>query len=530
MGYILPQDRHQLTLFNFLDEVVGADHVVRLIDVLVDEIVAADPDFFLNRGLSREGRPAYHPSVFLKLYIYGYLNGVNSSRQLERECHRNLELMWLLGKLAPDFKTIADYRKDQREQIESMFLRMNLFLKDQGIIKGKVLSLDGTKVRAYASQSVSKARIEKLLAEEKAMLERYLAKLSAVDGEETALEEAEVRIEGALLEEESYLMRTLAETQEQIQSHETLLQDAEQTDQKRFCTTDPDARLMRGRQGTHWSYNVQANVDAAHGLIADIEATSSCNDRRELLPALERVEERAGIRPQTQLADTGYSHVEELLSVEQDGIECFIPNNPTRRRIDDQKHGLTFTYDPELDQYTCIEGKALHLVERNKRDNKRGTIANVYRAEDCRDCPLKSVCAPKANVARSVHRYHNHQARAAYRQKIQSDEGQKMKRLRSSLSEHPFGTLKRWMGALPLVLRGKQKVNTEIKLYATAYNLLRSVNICSVPEMIAKVKEYDWKEAINPAKGLSISKWKDCQWNLQHDIKFTPQKQIWLAA
>lgn len=508
MGFITPANRHQIVLFNSLDQVVAPDHVIRLIDQLIDSIVDADPDFFLDRGQSSEGRPAYHPKVFLKLYVYGAQHGISSSRKLERECRLNLELMWLLCQLAPDFKTIADYRKDQGEQIKAVFLRVNHFLKHEGLIQGKISSLDGSKVRAYASQSVSRESLEKLLAEEKQMLEKYLAALQLADTQEEEEEDEDEDECGdpwsgvGASPEEMVLMGAIETCKERIDTTEALLGKAEGHKQTRINTTDPDARLMKGREGKHWSYNVQSHVDGAYGLISDIEATSSGADRPELIPSVKRLMARMGIAPDRLIADMGYSSLPGILALQHGEvpglppIDCFIPLQPPAHEKQQADHGIEFSYDPEADQYTCPQGQKLNNTGTEKVDNTRGTKAMIYQAEDCSSCPLKPHCAPRAHVARSIHRFSDQHARDAYKEKMKSAEAKRWRTRRFALSEHPFGTLKRWMGKIPLWLRGVEKVNTEVRIYATAYNILRSANILSVEHMIKKAKEYDWKAQI----------------------------------
>lgn len=513
MGYISPADRHQTVLFTSLDQAVASDHVIRLVDQLIDSIVDADLDFFLDRGKSHEGRPAYHPKVFLKLYIYGALNGISSSRKLERACRMNLEVMWLLGRLAPDFKTIADYRKDQGDQIKAVFLRVNHFLKHQGLIRGKISSLDGSKVRAYASQSVSRESLEKLLAEEKQMLEKYLAALQLADDQAEDEEPDDPWAGVGASPEEITLMGAIEESKERIDAAEELLAKAEGNEQTRINTTDPDARLMKGREGKHWSYNIQSHVDEAHGLISEIEATSSGSDRPELIPSMKRLFERMGIAPGLLLADMGYSLLQKILALQNGkvpglpAIDCFIPLQQPIQEKRQEEHGIEFSYDPELDHYTCTQGQKLKNTGSEKVDNARGTKAMIYQADDCRSCPLKPHCAPRAKIARSIYRYSDQHARDAYKEKVKSADAKFWRTLRFALSEHPFGTLKYWMGKIPLWLRGSEKVNTEVKIYATAYNILRSANILSVEEMIKRAKEYDWKADAERLARTFLASW-----------------------
>ena len=501
MSFIEGQNRQKAIVFNSLDEAIEQDNIVRLIDTLVEELIAAAPDFYLYKGGSDTGRPAYHPSIFLKIYLYGYLNGISSSRKLERECKRNVELMWLTGKLAPDFKTIADYRKDQPEQLESVFYAFNSFLIDQGYIQGKEISLDGTKLKANATKVHKKERTEKLLEKAQRRLAKYLERLDQADLEEGEVEAAPEVQDGPMeLGTESDLMAQLGE---EIQRKEALEQELDWFEKEqtgKYSPTDPDARFMKNPQGFFIGYNLQACIDAKHKLIADVELSSSSTDNGLLLPAIERLANRWGITPKEVLADAGFSKIETILLLQAAGINCFISLNLNQGQVRDQRNRIQFVYDPEQDHYTCPEGQFLSCVLRNKVDKRRQTVFDQYQAQDCRGCHRKSHCAPKAKQARMVLRYHNQAARDAYTNKMASDTGKKKIQKRASLSEHPFGTLKSWMGRFHLLLRGKRKASVEIRLYATAYNLFRMTNIESALELNKKIKEYDWKTVLEKVK------------------------------
>lgn len=506
MSFIKGSNRKDPLIIEALEEFVPPNSIVRLIDVLVDSLVESDPDFYLSHGRSLEGRPAYHPSVFLKLYLYGYRNGIHSSRKLEVECKRNLELMWLLGRLAPDFKTIANYRKDHFEQLGSVFSQFTIFLRDHKLIKGKLVSLDGTKIRAYGSKSSNQRSLEKSVAASQEKLAHYLGKIDHQDEEED--EDDDIDSDGgnhppaAPELGETTLSDRIAEAIEKIEKNSAKLEELKRNDQNRRCNFDPDARLMKSRNGSHWSYNVQATIDGTHKLIADIAATQSAVDKKELKPALERLAQSLRLIPETVIADAGYSNIEEILSIEHSGIKCFIPTNDNQYTLLQKKHKLTFDYDEQEDHFICSEGAILRPVRRNQFDSRNGSVADIYRADDCRNCSRKAVCAPKTEKARSVKRFHNQHQRDDYLKQLNGREGQKMKIKRMSLSEHPFGTLKGLMGKTPVTTTGIDKVNAEIKIYAAVYNIIRAANIFSVELMIEYIKSYDWKAAKSHVKRI----------------------------
>jgi transposase len=283
MHYISGSDRRQSEFFTRLDDMVPAQHYSRLIDLLADCFVKENVSLFEEKGRLEIGRKSYHPSLLLKLYIYGYLNSISSSRKLERECHRNIEVMWLMTRLAPDHKTIADFRRHNGEAIRLVLLKFNQLLKDSGYIKGKIISIDGSKIRANAGIYIDLSTIENRLVDLETELTKYMAGLEHLDQTENELVEMEAQ-KSLMIGQ----MEILKQEIQQLQKQKELL---ESTEAKKFSPTDPDARIMQSRQGRHLSYNLQAVIDAENHMIVCSTITNLANDRNQLTPMVEQVKE-----------------------------------------------------------------------------------------------------------------------------------------------------------------------------------------------------------------------------------------------
>ena len=444
---------------------VGQNHYVRFIDLIVDKIVNDHPDRFVTKGDKPLGRKAYSPATFLKLYIYGYFNGISSSRKLERETHRNIELIWLLGDLSPDFKTIADFRKDNGQALKFAFNELNSIFQGQGLISGKTISIDGTKMRVDASKVIHAAPIAEKLKKLNDQLIHYLQLLETNDRQEEQLD--------LLGQQETALMEKIAKLQDQIQQLESHKDFLEQEGKQTYSPADPQAKMMKSKQGIGPHYNVQVAVDAANQLITTVKTTAKSNDKGLLVEVLAQLEEELNIVPQNVLADSGYYVLKQLEQLEkQKNINCYVPVNLNSSQAQDKNNHISFTYDQQKDQYTCSGGEKLSFSH-YKNDSKRGA-ARVYQAQNCQPCALKSLCTKSAN--RSIYRYDNQPWRAAYQQKMKSKKGRQMLNKRQYLSERPFSYIK-YLAGNRLKLKSIQKVHTEMLLYAIAYNLKRVLSI-----------------------------------------------------
>lgn len=487
MHYIIGQDRHQNEFFTRLDDMIPIHHYVRLIDALSDCFVKENVSVFEDKGLQELGRKAYHPSLLLKLYLYGYLNGISSSRKLERECYRNIEVMWLTTRLAPDHKTISDFRRLNGEAIRLVLLKFNQLLKDTGYIKGKIVSIDGSKLKANAGLCVDLSSVENRLEDLSTELDKYMEGLERLDQAEDEI----VKI----AEQKALLTQQAASLKDEIEQLAKQKEQLVNSEVKKFSPTDPDARIMKSRQGKYLGYNLQTVVDAEHHMIVCSAVTNLANDKNQLTPMVEQVEKDLSITPEQVIADAGYYVINQIEYLEKEkGIECFVPISHTPQQVQEREAGIYFTYDDNRDVYTCSQNQELHPINRIKRDNLRKTVAKIYKGINCKPCSLKPICTSSQDV-RSVLRQSNQVWRDNYSLKMRSSEGKGKMRLRRMLSEHPFGTIKYWMGQIPLLTRGLKSTQTEINIYTIAYNFKRLISISSFENVKERITDFNWKLA-----------------------------------
>jgi transposase len=433
MGYIQGEGRSQGTLFPVvLDDLVPADHVCRVIDAFVAGLAMSELGF--ERAEAAEtGRPGYDPRDLLKLYLYGYLHTIRSSRRLEAECRRNVELMWLLGRLYPDHKSIAEFRRQHREAVTAAGAELVRFARSCGLIRGEWIAVDGTKFRAVASADSVR---------ERKSLEKYLDSMEKADEEQQATIDP-AAVQAAL---------------DKLKRH-----------------PEPEAGFMKVSGTIAPAYNVQTAVDAEHALIVTQAVTLDAADNRSLEPMAGAAQQALGGGIFNVVADTGYSNGEQASRCEEAGL---IPHVPAARSVN--AGGLldrsAFTYQPETDSLLCPEGKTLRRKQLARKDR---AIYYQAAATDCRNCPRKAQCtsAPQRMVTRHLHddalnRMHQRATPA-------------LMRLRRSTVEHPFGTLKyRIFGHPRLLLRGLNGARIEIGLATMAYNLKRMVNLLGAPSLV----------------------------------------------
>lgn len=489
MSYIQPENRYQLTLPDCLDNYISKENPVRFIDAFADKFVRLHPDILSTYKGNRDfGRSAYPFHSMLKLYIYGYLNSISSSRKLERETYRNMEMIWLLGNLHPDFKTIADFRSFYRSSIHECCLSFRRFLVSEGYITGKLVAVDGTKVKAYTNrEGLTLEGINKELCLLDKKLDNYLQGLAANDLVDDAAEElstlsSEVGVETALL-------KRISELRKQIRRLEIDKKYMEKNGLERVFPSDSDARLMKSRQnGFIPGYNVQTVVDAKHHMIDSARVTNHPNDFHDLEPSIEAVEKELSIEVKQVTADAGYANEEQIYSLEDQGKQVAVPFvEEEYGPKENPQEGITFTYDDQTDTFVCSQGKVLPVVE--KTVSKRGKAYRKYQCSQCDDCPLRSLCT-KSKTGRIIYRRIDNVALKQYIDKTHRKEYKELIRKRKSIVEHPFGTIKYWMGQIPILLRGKEKVQAEVDLYTTCYNLKRLTNIETMQLLLQKVQNW----------------------------------------
>jgi transposase len=467
MGHVAGQSRYQTTLFpEVLDEVVGADDPVRVIDAFVEGLDLRELGF--SKVTAEEmGRPAYAPGDLLKLYVYGYLNRVRSSRRLEAEAERNVQVMWLINRLTPAFKTIADFRKDHAGAIVGVCRAFIRFCREQSLFGAELLAIDGTKIAAVASrkQVITPKRIEKMNAAIDRKIADYLASMDAADREEPRTAGAPADVAAAIEVLKAQKLRLQGQAQELAAGG-----------LKQLVVSEPEAKLMRTPHGHAVAYNAQIAVDAKHKLIAAFDLTNEGNDYRQLYPMAVQGKEAVGADKVTAVADTGYSTGEQGALCEQDGITAVVPRaetvNPNGKEYFSRDK---FSYDPASDSWRCPAGATLSLYKTSDTQQKK-----EYTTEACGDCALKPQCTKAAR--RVIVRDFYEDAREAMHRRATADPT--WMKQRREMAEHPIGTMK-WLMANPrFLLRGLLKAKAELALSVLSYNLKRVINILDVPALL----------------------------------------------
>ena len=467
MAHVEGQSRFQATLFpEVLDEVVGRDDPVRVIDAFVDTLDLAELGF--SKVAAEEmGRPPYAPGDLLKLYIYGYLHRVRASRRLEAETCRNVQVMWLLNRLTPSFKTIADFRKDHAKGIVGVCRAFIRFCREQSLFGAELLAIDGTKIAAVASrkQVMTPKRIAKMNAAIDRKIADYLASMDEADREDRGAEIARVDVAAAVEALKAQKLRLQRQAEEMAERG-----------LKQLVVTEPEARLMRTPHGFAVAYNAQAAVDAEHKLIVAFDLTNEGNDYRQLYPMAVQGKAAVDADEVTVVADTGYSNGEHGALCEQEGITAVVPRAETVNPSGTQYFSRDrFSYDNESDSWRCPAGATLSLYKTSHTQKKK-----EYTSQACGTCPLKPQCTEAAR--RVIVRDFYEDAREAMHRRASADPIW-MKHRRET-AEHPFGTMK-WLMAHPrFLLRGLKKAKIELALGVLSYNLKRVINILGVPALL----------------------------------------------
>jgi transposase len=473
-GFIEGEDRRERQLLpDCLDDYVAEDNLVRVVDVFVDELDLLTLGF---AGPAATGRPGYSPVTMLKLYLYGYLNQVQSSRRLEREAGRNVECMWLTGKLAPDFKTIADFRRDNGEAIRAVCRQFVLLCREIGLIAGGTVAVDGSRFKAVNTRdkNYTPGAIRRRMEQVDASIARYLGMLDTADRQEDQV--AEMRV-SRLRDRLEALRRRMRE----LQVMERAVADAPE---HQVSLTDPDARAMatNGKGTGMVGYNVQAVVDAKHHLIIAHEVTNVGHDRAQLANMARQAREVTGADGLTVLADRGYFSGEEVVACEAAGVTPIVPKPLTSAAKADGRFGKQdFIYQSETDTYRCPAGEQL-IWRYTTVEN--GLTLSRYWSNNCGTCAMKAMCTPSKQ--RRITRWEHEAVIEAMQRRL--DEMPNAMRVRRSVVEHVFGTIKGWMGRDHFRTRRLAKVATEMSLHILAYNLKRAVAVLSTPVLIAAMR------------------------------------------
>lgn len=470
--FIEGESRTQSTLFpECIDDYIDEENLVRFIDAFVEEL---DLDQLGFTGVVPKvtGRPGYHPADLLKLYIYGYLNRIQSSRRLERETARNIELMWLLGRLTPDFKTIANYRRINGEPIRKVCGEFIKLCRHMDLFSQAMVALDGSKFKASNNRdkNFTPAKLKRRIEEIEKSIERYFSRLDRADKEENSAE-----VETGLLKEKIASLKT------EVKRLKSLESVVEKSPDKQISEVDPDSRSMRLRGAGIVGYNVQNAVDTKNHLIVSHEVVTQNNDRDCLTDMSLQAREAMGAEQLEVLADRGYYKSQELKASEDEGIVVYVPKSHTSNN---KAHGLfdksDFKYFPQTDEYQCPAGERLPYRMTTQESGKR---MHRYWSSNCERCKLKSKCTP--GKERRVSRWeHEDVLDRVERRLMQNPE--KMQ-LRAQTVEHPFGTLKHWMGATHFQMRTLEHVRTEMSLHVLAYNIKRVITIIGMKGLMEAI-------------------------------------------
>ena len=469
-GFIQGEDRFQATLLpERLDDYVAEDSAVRVIDVFLDGLDLSGLGF--KTQPNDTGRPAYHPSTMLKLFVYGYLNRVQSSRRLECEAQRNVELMWLTGRLAPDFKTIADFRKDNGEAICLVCREFVMLCRKFKLFANAFVAIDGSKFKAVNSRdrNFTRAKMKRRLAEVEASIDRYLEQLAAADQAEPA-EDKSQRLEDKIVAMRKEMAR--------LKKLEARMLNAPD---KQVSLTDPDARSMKTRGTGIVGYNVQTAVDTKHHMIVAHEVTNTGSDRRQLANMAKQAKSVIDTEELTAVADRGYYRGEDILDCDKANITTYLPKPQTSGNQAKGQFGRdSFRYIAEDNEYECPAG--LRLVQHSTtRDT--GRTLHLYWTYKCRYCDIKAQCT--SGVHRKMSRWEHEEVLDAAQKRL--DQNPDMMRIRRTTVEHPFGTLKAWMGSTHFLTKTIDRVSTEMSLHVLAYNMKRMMNIIGTKPLIEAI-------------------------------------------
>jgi transposase/IS5 family transposase len=502
-NYIEGTNRDQC-YFGTLEDQVSADNSVRLIDAFIEKLDLHQLGFTTTVHKS-EGRPPYAPGVLLKLYLYGYLNKIRSSRKLEKECRRNIELQWLLQNLQPNYHTIADFRKQHGQALQNMFRLYVQFLNEAGLLGKTTIAVDGSKFKAVNSKknNYNQKKIDKHRRFIEDKTSKYLQELDELDKQESSSDELSIK--------KDKIAEGLKKLKERTIKYDNLQQQLDSTDDKQISTTDTDSRsIIIVKSIVEVAYNTQNAVDDKHNLIVHTQATNT-NDGKALHKAATQAKENLQLQKENEimvLADKGYHTGAELLQCQQDNMITHVAykEQPSVKHIANEFLVESFTYNNNNDTYTCPASAILTSLGtwHNKKGeaNETSYRFKTYRTEACKTCPLKTKCTklPKRIIQRS-----EYQDAVDVNDNNIKQNPQYYKR-RQAICEHPFGTLKRHWGYTHTLLKGLEKVNGEMNLIMLCYNFMRTKNILGFEKMLQMIKNWqpDYSKVVCALKNRFI--------------------------
>ncbi len=478
MTYIRGVDRKQVILFpEVIDDYIEEDNPVRFIDAFVESLDLKKLEF-THSDLKPTGRPPYNPWDMLKLYIYGYLNQVRSSRRLEKEAYKNVEVIWLLKKLKPDFKTIADFRKDNKSAIKQVCKQFTLLCKKLELFGGELVSIDGSKFKACNSKkrNFNEVKLSKRIREIEARINEYLSELENND-------KKEANVSKVSAEELNTKIDMLKDRKGE---YKNLLKKLDASGESQISLTDPDSRAMVNNQRIEVCYNVQVTVDDKHKLILDHEVTNEVKDNKQLGKMAKRAKEILDVDELKALADKGYYDSQEIKECVDNNIIPYIPkpNSTVSKKIDVPKPEFykdKFTYDAKREVYLCPGGSELNYRNTAKH---HGKMMRIYKNKDCVGCEFMHKCT-RNKRGRIIYRWEHEEILEDMHKRVQDNK--EMVRKRQWLSEHPFGTMKRAFNQGYTLMKGMDKVGAELSLTVLTYNIKRVINIIGMDKLIEAV-------------------------------------------
>jgi transposase len=472
--FIEGESRTQSTLLpEVLDDYITDANPVRVIDVFVDELDLGALGFD-GVAPAATGRPAYHPAVLLKLYIYGYLNRIQSSRRLEREAQRNVELMWLTGRLTPDHKTIANFRKDSGKAIRGVCRQFVVLCQKLGLFADALVAIDGSKFKAVNNRdrNFTSAKLQRRMEEIESSINQYLTELDTADRQEPAA----AKLKADRLNDKISALKA------QMKKLRVIEAELNEAPEKQISLTDPDARSMKTRGTGMVGYNVQTAVDAKNHLIVAHEVTNVGVDRDLLSSMAKQARAAIGGTDLTVIADRGYFKGEEILACQEAGISAIVPKTTTSgAKAEGRFDKADFIYDPACNEFRCPAGQ--HLIWRFASIEK-GMKMHRYWSSHCPRCNIKGQCTP--SDYRRVSRWEHQAVLDEMQQRL--DHAPDSMRIRRQTAEHPFGTIKSWMGSTHFLTRTLERVSTEMSLHVLAYNMKRLMKLLGAAPLMAAMR------------------------------------------
>ncbi len=481
-NYIQAENRKQQMFFPpSIDEYISSDNPIRAIDDYVELLDIKELGCKSNKNIL-DGRPAYNPKLLLKIYIYGYLNRIRSSRKLEREIKRNIELMWLCSNLKPSYKTISDFRRDNSKALKRVFREFTLLCKDIDLISGDMVAVDGAFLRANASKNklLMKKTIEKDIKKIDERVEEYLKDLDYIDAKEKKDKD---------LTPPSTTLDKLKAKKAKLDEELKLL---EELDVSQYNRTDPDAKVMVKPSHNLMAYNVQIAVDSKWKFIVATDISSEGNDSHQLYSMAIKSQDIINNKETVVVADTGYYDGEEIKKCLDNNIDIVVPPSKTGQvqGVEGKFKKEDFKYDKENDCYTCPNNQLLTKRETLREKSNKRYLQYAISSKICKDCPIKEQCLSKSN-SKTITRWEYAEVIDNFRDKMQTDDAKDIIKKRASIVEHPFGTIKRALGWDHFLVRGKEKVSGENALIMFTYNFRRLLNIIGITlfrELIKAIK------------------------------------------